>query len=144
LTGFRATSHSLPVLWPSECRLSRCRPIHLHLFAALAEKERQLISERTRAALQAKKAAGAKLGNLANLNEAASTGRAKQVRNANQFATSVIPILEAVRKSGASSLAEIANALNARGVRAAGGGVWHRSALRNLFASAILRTVRRL
>jgi DNA invertase Pin-like site-specific DNA recombinase len=36
-------------------------PFMLHLFAALAEKERRLISERTRAALQAKKAAGAKL-----------------------------------------------------------------------------------
>jgi DNA invertase Pin-like site-specific DNA recombinase len=38
-------------------------PFMLHLFAALAEKERRLISERTRAALQAKRAAGAKLGN---------------------------------------------------------------------------------
>jgi DNA invertase Pin-like site-specific DNA recombinase len=36
-------------------------PFMLHLFAALAEKERRLISERTRAALQAKKASGGKL-----------------------------------------------------------------------------------
>jgi DNA invertase Pin-like site-specific DNA recombinase len=108
----------------------------LHLFAALAEKERRLISERTRAALQAKKASGAKLGNAANLFEAGSTGRAIQVRNADQFAAGVFPTLEAVRKSGASSLAEIANALNARGVRAASGGQWHRSAVRNLLARA--------
>jgi DNA invertase Pin-like site-specific DNA recombinase len=101
----------------------------LHLFAALAEKGRRLISERTRAALQEKKAAGAKLGNVANLTEAGLTGRARQVRNADQFAAGVVPILEAAGKSGASSLAEIANALNARGVRAAGGGVWHRSAV---------------
>jgi DNA invertase Pin-like site-specific DNA recombinase len=33
----------------------------LHLYAALAEKERRLISERTKAALVAKKAAGAAL-----------------------------------------------------------------------------------
>jgi hypothetical protein len=111
-------------------------PFMLHLFAALAEKERRLISERTRAALQAKKAAGAKLGNQANLTEAASTGRAMQVRNADQFAASVIPILEAVRKRGASSLADIASALNAQGVRSAGGGVWHRSAVRDLLARA--------
>src|SRR5687768_11302048 len=45
-------------------------PFMLHLFAALAEKERRLISERTRAALQAKRAAGAKLGNPANLDQA--------------------------------------------------------------------------
>ena len=37
-------------------------PFMLHLYAALAEKERRLISERTTAALQAKKASGAKLG----------------------------------------------------------------------------------
>ena len=33
----------------------------LHLYAALAEKERRLISDRTRAALAARKAQGAKL-----------------------------------------------------------------------------------
>jgi DNA invertase Pin-like site-specific DNA recombinase len=111
-------------------------PFMLHLFAALAEKERRLISERTRAALLAKKAAGAKLGNLANLIEAGSTGRAMQARSADQFAAGIIPVLETVRKSGASSLAEIANALNARGIGSAGGGLWHRSAVRNLLVRA--------
>ncbi len=38
-------------------------PFMLHLYAALAEKERALISERTRAALASKKAQGARLGN---------------------------------------------------------------------------------
>src|SRR5256884_9976551 len=42
-------------------------PFMLHLYAALAEKERRLISERTRGALAAKKAAGARLGNPHNL-----------------------------------------------------------------------------
>jgi DNA invertase Pin-like site-specific DNA recombinase len=37
-------------------------PFMLHLYAALAEKERRLISERTKAALAARKAQGAKLG----------------------------------------------------------------------------------
>ena len=36
-------------------------PFMLHLYAALAEKERRLISERTKAALAAKKAQGARL-----------------------------------------------------------------------------------
>jgi DNA invertase Pin-like site-specific DNA recombinase len=39
----------------------------LHLYAALAEKERRLISDRTKTALAAKKASGAKLGNPHNL-----------------------------------------------------------------------------
>src|SRR5204862_5174697 len=38
-------------------------PFMLHLYAALAEKERRLIAERTKAALAAKKAQGARLGN---------------------------------------------------------------------------------
>jgi DNA invertase Pin-like site-specific DNA recombinase len=38
-------------------------PFVLHIFAALAEKERKLIGERTKAALAARKARGFKLGN---------------------------------------------------------------------------------
>jgi DNA invertase Pin-like site-specific DNA recombinase len=53
-------------------------PFMLHLYAALAEKERRLISDRTRAALAAKKAAGAKLGNPSNLELAGSAGRTAQ------------------------------------------------------------------
>jgi hypothetical protein len=50
----------------------------LHLYAALAEKERSLIAERTKAALAAKKANGAILGNPRNLSAAGSLGRATQ------------------------------------------------------------------
>jgi DNA invertase Pin-like site-specific DNA recombinase len=111
-------------------------PFMLHLFAALAEKERRLISERTSAALQAKRAAGATLGNPANLNRAGLAGRMVQVRAADEFAARLLPSLVAVRKAGASTLAEIAAALNERGVSSASGGKWHRSAVRNLLSSA--------
>ena len=95
-----------------------------------------MIADRTKSALQAKRAAGAKLGNRTNLIAAGSSGRASQAQTADHFAKSVLPMLEAVRKAGASSLAEIANALNARGIRSATGGDWHRSAVRNLLARA--------
>ena len=51
----------------------------LHLFAALAEKERAMISSRTRVALEAAKAKGQKLGNpnLAQARVTASESRAK-------------------------------------------------------------------
>jgi DNA invertase Pin-like site-specific DNA recombinase len=111
-------------------------PFMLHLYAALAEKERRLISERTKAALQAKKAAGVKLGNPANLPEAGVAGRATQMRAADGLAASVIPALDAVRKAGASTLRDIAEALNERAVRSAGGGKWHRSTVRNLLVRA--------
>jgi hypothetical protein len=51
----------------------------LHLYAALAEKERRLISERTKAALAAKKASGAKLGNPSNIAAAGVCGRQIQI-----------------------------------------------------------------
>src|ERR1700681_625445 len=68
----------------------------LHLYAALAEKERRLISERTKAALRAKKAAGARLGNPTNLCMAGSLGRIAQVQAADEFATDLIPMLDAI------------------------------------------------
>jgi hypothetical protein len=51
-----------------------------------------------------------------------------------RFVANVLPALRAVQRAGASSLAEIAEALNERGVRAATGGVWHRSSVHNLLA----------
>src|SRR3979490_1495308 len=55
-------------------------PFMLHLYAALAEKERRLITDRTTAALQAKSASGAKLGNPTNLCSAGSMGRIAQAQ----------------------------------------------------------------
>src|SRR4051794_30688101 len=54
-------------------------PFMLHLYAALAEKERRLISERTKAALAARKAKGGRLGNPRNLAEAGKLGREVQI-----------------------------------------------------------------
>jgi len=89
----------------------------LHLYAALAEKERRLIADRTKAALAAKKASGAKLGNPHSLNLAGATGRASQVRIANEFAKGLIPVIQAIRSAGGFDLASVANALNERGIR---------------------------
>jgi len=57
-------------------------PFMLHLYAALAEKERRLISERTRAALAQRKAQGKRLGNRTNAGEAAALGRTVQSEDA--------------------------------------------------------------
>src|SRR5688572_6457214 len=59
-------------------------PFMLHLYAALAEKERRLIGERTRAALSARKAQGARLGNTTNASNAAAVGRQAQVKEADR------------------------------------------------------------
>jgi DNA invertase Pin-like site-specific DNA recombinase len=90
-------------------------PFMLHLYAALAEKERALISERTIAALAAKRAAGAQLGNRTNLGEAGARGREASRMTADRHAANVLPVIEAVRASGVQTLSGIAEALNAPG-----------------------------
>jgi DNA invertase Pin-like site-specific DNA recombinase len=109
-------------------------PFTLHLYAALAEKERRLIAERTRAALAAKKAAGAALGNPRNLDEAGALGRRVLTVQADQFAANVLPIVLELRASGARGYGSIASVLNQRGIRTARGGRWHVSTVRNLLA----------
>src|SRR5882762_6758696 len=69
-------------------------PFMLHLYAALAEKERRLISERTTAALAAKRASGIKLGNPRNIAQAGELGRSVQVATADEFVAGVMPIIE--------------------------------------------------
>jgi DNA invertase Pin-like site-specific DNA recombinase len=107
-------------------------PFMLHLYAALAEKERRLIGERTKAALAAKRAAGASLGNPRNLAHAGCLGRAALARAADQFASSLTPVVQAIRDTGALTLASMAIELNQRGIRSARGGRWHRSSVANL------------
>jgi DNA invertase Pin-like site-specific DNA recombinase len=109
-------------------------PFMLHLYAALAEKERRLIAERTRTALAAKKAGGAALGNPRNLGEAGTLGRRTQASEAERFAANVLPIVAEIRACGVTGLEGIAAALNGRGVRTARGGRWHVSTVRNLIA----------
>jgi len=107
-------------------------PFMLHIYAALAEKERRLISERTKAALAARKGQGTQLGNRSNAAEAAALGRKVQTAEAEAFAANVLPIIEALRASGIRDLRGLASALNSRGVRTARGGRWHVSNVKNL------------
>ena len=109
-------------------------PFMLHIYAALAEKERHLISDRTRAALAAKKAQGALLGNRTNLAEAQAKGISANKAAAEAFAANVLPIVRQIQASGASTPRAIAAALNARGIRTARGGAWYDSTVRNLLA----------
>jgi DNA invertase Pin-like site-specific DNA recombinase len=107
-------------------------PFMLHLYAALAEKERKLISERTRAALAAKKAQGVRLGNCTNL-EAARLSAAKSTKAAaDAFAANIRPIIDQVQGAGASTYRAIAYALNARGVKTSRGRRWEAATVRNV------------
>jgi DNA invertase Pin-like site-specific DNA recombinase len=111
-------------------------PFMLHIYAALAEKERALIAERTRLALAGKKAQGALLGNRTNLPEAQRAGQAANREAADAFAANVLPIVRQIEAAGVRGPRGIAKALNDRGVRTARGGAWHSSTVRNLLARA--------
>ena len=102
-------------------------PFVLHLYAALAEKERALIAGRTRAALAAAKARGVKLGNP-NIEHARERAIAVIKGEAERAAGNVLPIINEVRRAGATSLRQIAEALNSRGISTPRGGVWMRQA----------------
>jgi DNA invertase Pin-like site-specific DNA recombinase len=111
-------------------------PFMLHIYAALAEKERALIAARTSAALQAKKAAGARLGNRTNLDKAARLGATANAREANAFATNVIPVVRSIQATGVTSLRGIADALTVCGVPTPRGGQWHARSVSRLLSRA--------
>jgi DNA invertase Pin-like site-specific DNA recombinase len=99
------------------------------ILAVVAEEEARRISERTRAALAAAKARGAKLGNPDHLDAAARrrgtavSARARSDR-AKQRALDLRPIVEEIRAGGARSLRELAAELNNRGIPTARQGRW--------------------
>ena len=90
----------------------------LHILAAVAEHEREMIASRTRAALQAAKVRGVRLGRnaerLAPANHAAAVDRANQIRS----------LLAELVGSGMTTR-EIAHELTARGIATPLGGRWH-------------------
>ena len=99
------------------------------IMAVVAQAERKMISARTRAALQAAKERGVKLGgDRGNIRAVSAKGRlaALETRRkaARQRAEDLRPIIAELRAHGVTSLGGIAASLNARGVPAARGGKW--------------------
>jgi DNA invertase Pin-like site-specific DNA recombinase len=84
----------------------------VHILAAVAQHEREMIAEHTRGALQAAKARGVTLGNPW-LAEARDKTNAASSTSADAFAANVLPIIREIRASGVQSLRGIAMALTA-------------------------------
>ncbi len=110
-------------------------PFMLHLLAAFAERERAEISRRTKSALAAAKARGVVLGGP-KLDEARESAVVKIKALADQRAANVLPVIREIRRAGATSLHQIAAALNARGITTPRGGQWHASTVRNVLSRA--------
>ncbi len=92
----------------------------LHIYAALAEQEREFISKRTKAALDAAKQRGTKLGGL---RDATMRRNAAIQDKAETEARRYIKVIGPMRSAG-KSLADIAAALNEQGVKTSRGATW--------------------
>lgn len=111
------------------CDLPQANKLTVHLLAAMAEHEAEMISARTKAALSAAKRRGAVLGGVRDNshsiwrkgNKASAEVRAEA---AERRADDLQPIIAAIRADGAQSLREIAAGLNERGIPTARGGEW--------------------
>ena len=92
----------------------------LHILAAVAEDEARRISERTKAALQAAKARGRKLGSPI---AAKTVGKARAARSAYAAKSNAttLAVIREVQNTGITSLTGIARTLEARGVKTPGG-----------------------
>jgi DNA invertase Pin-like site-specific DNA recombinase len=106
-------------------------PFLLHLYAALSEKERELISSRTKASLAVLKSKGIVLGNKTNLSEARLISNKTNLVEAQNFAVEVLPTILNLRGTGLT-LAEIAKKLNELGLKTRRGGQWHASTVLNI------------
>ena len=112
-------------------------PFTLHIYAALAEKEREAISARTKSALAAAKARGVALGGYRGgpVVDQRKGVIAAQAR-AEAFAADVGPLVVEMSKRGLS-LRGIAAALMVQGVRTARGGeTWTADGVRSLLMRA--------
>jgi len=95
----------------------------VHILAAVAQHEREMIAQRTKDALQAAKARGVVLGNP-KLDAVRDRAVASMKADADRFAKNVPPIIREIQSTGVASHRAIARSLNARGVTTARGGVW--------------------
>ncbi|MDB6013127.1 MAG: resolvase [Gammaproteobacteria bacterium] len=118
-------------------------PFVLHLYAALAEKERGLISARTKAGLAAATARGARLG-MKGKPKAVVRAIAAQGREAHRAASlarleAFRPHLEFALKDGASLRAAV-QTLNERGIASPTGASWHLQTVHKAALDLNLRT----
>jgi DNA invertase Pin-like site-specific DNA recombinase len=96
-------------------------PFLIHILVAVAENERDMISTRTKEALAAAKRRGVKLGNPHYQTAIAKAIETRQKIAADRNAGLRKVVRETMEKTGLTKLAEVANALNLRGIKTSRG-----------------------
>jgi len=113
------------------CDMPSANRMTLHILGAMAQAEREAISQRTIAALAAARRRGVQLGGdrgatLSRSQQRNGNAQSAQVRSAaaQQRAADLRPIIEELRSAGCTTLASIAEGLNQRGITTARGSQW--------------------
>jgi len=92
-------------------------PFLIHILVAVAEHERNMISSRTKSALDAARARGVKFGNPLYEEAIPKANEAWKAIAADRNAGLRKVVAEVMEKTGLTKLAEIAEALNLRGIK---------------------------
>lgn len=99
------------------------------IMAVIAQGERKMISQRTKAALAAARRRGVRLGNPNGAKHLRRYGNRSAVaavrQNANERADNLRPIIEELHAAGIVSVKAVADELNRRGIVTPRGGRWH-------------------
>jgi DNA invertase Pin-like site-specific DNA recombinase len=124
------------------CDIPQANKLTLQVLASVAQAEGEAISTRTRLALAAAKRRGVQLGGdragiIASQSPKGVKASAKVRRaKARERAGDLLPEIESIRAEGASSLREIAAALNERGIKTTRGGEWSATQVARVLAQA--------
>ncbi|MDB6026692.1 MAG: resolvase [Verrucomicrobiales bacterium] len=106
------------------------------IMALVAQKEREMISDRTKAGLAAAKRRGTRLGNP-DPTQAIKKAVETNVARAKQYAENVLPVIREIQKAGVTSLRGIAGCLNARGFQTPNGKDFAAQSVKNLLDRAL-------
>jgi DNA invertase Pin-like site-specific DNA recombinase len=111
------------------------------IMALVAEKERDMISQRTKDGLAAAKRRGTKLGNPRPF-EAIKRAIKVNMQRADAYAERLVPVIQEIQKAHVASLRGIAQCLNARGFKTPNGKAFAAQSVKNILDRCRFEAVR--
>ncbi len=117
------------------CDMPNADKLSVGIIALLAQRERELISERTKAGLAVAKSRGSKLGNP---NPESALQKAQQViqERKQDFAQAALKSIREIQETGIATLNRIADCMNKRGEKTPRGGLWTATAVKRVLATS--------